>query len=283
MFKKMIKVLGLSLLAISVFTACSDDDDPASPTTYESIFVHWMNDSTEVSFKDMTTTDLNGETVIGLQNFITDAIVPQDVNETFVTAVDEYEARQLYAYHIIGEDGFSASGVKGYPNNSWYELGKGYINFESRDVSFPDVPEENFDIAGAYNIKATKHIMIKRKFDVFMNDSVNAFFELDNMPVETVLNFDNVNEDAIPLKSFVDSLVAEAAGWDTPVVIDPSAHFYNMSSADDYGPTDSLTWTQLQTGFWLKDSQKTIFTDPELRDRNRYKLKFLENIIVYEL
>ncbi|HXK50215.1 MAG TPA: hypothetical protein PKW56_07090 [Clostridiales bacterium] len=31
MFKKMIKVLGLSLLAVSVFTACTDDSDPVIP------------------------------------------------------------------------------------------------------------------------------------------------------------------------------------------------------------------------------------------------------------
>ncbi len=281
MFKKMIRVLGLSLLVISVFTACSDDDDPASPTTYESIFVHWMNDSTEVSFKNMTTTDLNSETVIGLQNFITDANVPQDADATFFTAVDEYEARQLYAYHIIGEDGFSASGVKGYPNNTWYELGKGYINFESRDVSFPDVPEENFDIAGAYNVKETRHIAIKRKFDMVCNDTINFFYELDGMPTVEVVNFDGVNENAIALTSFFAKAVEDSINIGVINDNNLPSMMFNIRSADDWGPSTELTWTQLQTGYWLTKSLKTIFTDPALTG-GAYKLKYLEKITAHE-
>ena len=36
MFKKMIKVLGLSLLAVSIFTACTDDEDPVVPADGQS-------------------------------------------------------------------------------------------------------------------------------------------------------------------------------------------------------------------------------------------------------
>lgn len=280
MFKKMIKVLGLSLLAVTVFTACSDDDDPASPTTYESIYVHWMNDSTKISFKDMDTADINGETVIELQSFITEDIVPQDPDTTFYTSVDGIEARQLYSYQIVGEDGFSAS-VKGYPNNSWYELGKGYINFESRDVSFPDVPEENFDIAGAYNVKATKHINIKRKFDVICNDTINYFYELDEMPTVMIQNFDGVDEEAIALSSFFTQAVEDSVQIDVINDTDLPNMMFNVRSADDWGPAAELTWDQLQTGYWLTKSLKTIFTDATL-EGGAYKVKYLEKITAHE-
>lgn len=280
MFKKMIKVLGLSLIAISVFTACSDDDDPASPTTYESIYVHWMNDSVSVSFENITSVDLNGEKVIELQSFITDAIVPQDPDTSFYTDVDGIEARQLYSYHIVGGDGFSAS-VKGYPNNSWYELGKGYINFESRDVSFPDVPEENFDIAGAYNIKETKHIKIKRKFDVICNDTINYFYNLDNMPTVTIQNHDGIDEEAIALSSFLTQAVEDSIQINVINNTDLPNMMFNIRSADDWGPSAELTWDQLQTGYWLTTSLKTIFTDASLTG-GAYKVKYLEKITAHE-
>ncbi|MDD3045585.1 MAG: hypothetical protein PHF33_09035 [Candidatus Delongbacteria bacterium] len=281
MFKKMIKVLGLSLLAVSLFTACSDDDDPASPTNYENIFVHWMNDSAVVSFEGKPTTDLNGETVIGLQNFITDANVPQDADSTFFTAVDEFEARQLYSYHIIGDDGFSASGVKGYPNNTWSELGYGYINSVSRDVSFPDVVEDNFDIAGAYNVKATRHIKINRKISVVCNDTINYFYDLKDMPTVIIPNHDGIDEEAIELTSFLEKAADDSLQIDVINDANLPNMMFNIRSADDWGPSTELTWTQLQTGYWLTKSLKTIFTDAALTG-GAYKVKYLEKITAHE-
>jgi hypothetical protein len=281
MFKKMIKVLGLTLLAMTIFTACTEDEDPASPTTYESIFVHWMNDSVSVSFENLATVDLNGEKVIGLQSFITDAIVPQDADSTFYTAVDEYEARQLYSYHIIGEDGFSASGVKGYPNNTWYELSKGYINFETRDVSFPDDPAVEFDIAGAYNVKATSHIAIKRKIDVDCNDSIDYFYDLENMPTVVIPNHDGIDEEAIALSSFLTKAAQDSIQINVINDANLPNMMYNIRSADDWGPSVELTWAQLQTGYWLTTSLKTIFTDPALIG-GAYKVKYLEKITAHE-
>lgn len=281
MFKKMLLTLTGIMLVSTLFIACTDDEDPASPTTYESIFVHWMNDSVSVSFEDLATVDLNGEKVIGLQSFITDAIVPQDTDSTFYTSVDEYEARQLYSYHIIGEDGFSASGVKGYPNNTWYELSKGYINFESRDVSFPDDPAVEFDIAGAYNVKATSHIAIKRKLDVVCNDSIEYFYDLDTMPTVIIPNHDGVNEEAIALSNFLTKAADDSLQINVINDTNLPNMMFNIRSADEYGPSTEMTWAQLQTGYWLTKSLKTIFTDPALIG-GAYKVKYLEKITAHE-
>jgi hypothetical protein len=275
MFKKMIKTLGLTLLAVSIITACSDDDKKTTePTVYESIFVHWMNDSTEVSFENMPSVDLEGEKAIVLTSFITDDIVPGDSICTEIIKDVAYEARPLYSYRVVGEDGFSAN-VKGYPNNIWSDMDNGFILFDTRDVKFPDVPEENFDIAGAYNVKATKHIHIFRKFDVFVNDTVNAIFNLDEMPSAVITNHLGEDEDAISLKSFIDSLVVKY-----PAIV-PENVTYNMKSVDNFGPTDNMTWAQFQTGYWLKNTKQTYFTDAGLTG-GRYKLKLLEKITVHE-
>lgn len=281
MLKKMVKVLGLSLLALTIFTACSDDDDSTSPTTYENIYVHWMGDSTNVSFEGMPTEDINGDQMIILTNFITDDIVPQDADSTYYSIVDnQYEARGLYSYQVVGDDGFCAS-IKGYPNNTWYDLGKGYIGFESRDVTFPDDPAENFDIAGAYNVKETRHINILRKFDVVCNDTINFFYDLKDMPTQTITNHDGLPEEAIALTSFLEKAVEDSVEIEVINTANLSNMMYNVRSVDDWGPSLELTWTQFQTGYWLLESMKTIFTDGSLAG-GAYKVKYLEKITAHE-
>jgi hypothetical protein len=270
--KKMIKVLGLAILAVSIFTACSDDDSSTDPKTYESIYVHWNGDSTNVSFENMATIDVDGEKAITLSKFITEDNIPGDSICTFWNKGTEYQARQLYSYKIVGEDGFSA-GMKGYPNNIWDHMGKGFIMYDTRNVIFPD---EQIDLAGAYNVKATKHIEINRKFDVIINDTINVHYDLEKMATESVLNPDSVMEDAIPLSSFITKAVE-----DSVYLGQPENLMYNFRSADDFGPSTDLTWTQLQTGYWLKTSAKTHFTDPALTT-SRYKVKFIEKITAHE-
>jgi hypothetical protein len=134
----------------------------------------------------------------------------------------------------------------------------------TRNVIFPD---DLIDLAGAYNVKEAGHIFVVRKFDVETPDT-SLFYELDGMPVVQVLNFEDQLEDALSLADFV-----------TGVAQDPSAMSYNIVAVDGYGPSSDMTWEEFQTGYWLLETEKTIFTDPAL-DSGPYKLKALERIEV---
>ncbi|MDA3886232.1 MAG: hypothetical protein PF638_11620 [Candidatus Delongbacteria bacterium] len=270
------------MIILAMLAGCSDDDDGSTgTTTYENIYVHWMGDSTNVSFQGMNTVDLNGDEAIKLSSFITDAIVPQDADSTFVSTLDvQDDALKLYSYKIAGDDGFCAS-IKGYPNNTWAEMGKGYIMFESRNVTFPDDPANNFDIAGAYNIKETRHIDILRKFDVICNDSISIHYDLEKMPTVMVDNHDGVQEEAIALTSFLDQAIADSINIDVLNNNMLATSDFNVRSVDNWGPQIALTWAQFQTGYWLLESNKTIFTDGSLAG-GEYKVKFLEKITIDE-
>lgn len=245
-------------LSLSVLGACGEDD-PAAPDTSEYVFVHHEGDSTQVWLDDLDSIEVEGLTAVHLDELVDTTLVPmyEDNDEVL------HDARFLYAYRIVGDDGFSAS-ARDYPDNTWDQMPLGYILADTRDVVFPD---DVIDLPGAYNVKETRHVRLLRKFDVVAADTT-AFYELADMPVVQVENFEAQLEDAIALSEFVSELIA-----------DPAAHSYHITALDGYGTIDPMTWTQLQTGYWLLETQRTIFTDPELTS-GRYKLKVLERIDV---
>lgn len=245
--------------ALAVLPACSEDETIGPETPGEYVWVHLEGDSAKILLDDLPPIDVDGQTAVHLDELVDTTIVPmyEDKGGTF------HEARVLYAYKIVGEDGFSAS-IRGYPDNIWEHMPLGYILTATRNVVFPD---EAIDLAGAYNVKATRHVYVLRKLDVVAPDTT-AFYELEGMPVTQVENFEAQMEDAIALSEFVSALIA-----------DPAARSYYIEAVDGFGTTDPMTWTQLQTGYWLLETRQTIFTDPAL-DSGRYKLKMLERIEV---
>ncbi|MDD3641885.1 MAG: hypothetical protein PHQ19_00250 [Candidatus Krumholzibacteria bacterium] len=244
-------------LSLAVMGACSEDETAAPETQSEYLLVHHEGESTQVWLGDLPSIDVDGQTAVHLDELVDTSLVPmyEDKGGAF------HDARVLYAYRIAGEDGFSAS-VKGYPDNTWDQMPLGYILAATRDVVFPD---EAIDLPGAYNVKASRHVYVKRKFDVIAPDTT-AFYELEQMPVVQVENFEAQLEDAVALSGFVSALIA-----------DPASRSYYITALDGYGTADPMTWTQLQTGYWLLETQKTIFTDPALTS-GPYKLKMLERI-----
>ncbi len=249
----------LIALALAVLPACSDDATSPPEEVGEWIRVHFEGDSTQVYLNDLPSIDVDGEEAVRLDEFVDTSIVHMYVDKDD----NQHDARFLYAYRIVGDDGFSAS-KKGYPDNTWDQMPLGYILKSTRRVMFPD---EAIDLPGAYNVKETRYIHVLRKFDVIAADT-SAFYELADMPVVQVENFEAVTEDAVRLSDFVSELIA-----------DPASHSYNITALDGYGTIDPMTWEELQTGYWLLETEKTIFTDPDL-NTGRYRLRVLRQIEV---
>ncbi len=248
-------------LSTILLIGCSKESknpiEPVQEVSY--LWIHFANDSTKIEFDNLPKIDADGEEAIQLSSFIDTTIIPifRDKDN------NPYDARVLYAYKIVGDDGFSAS-KKGYPDNIWDHLKLGHILTQTRQVVFPD---DKIDLAGAYNVKQARHIYIFQKFDVDTPDTT-AFVELQNLTSVTVTNPDGIIEKAIQLKDFILIFIAT-----------PEIYHYNMLTLDNFGPTSDMTWDQFQTGYWLLTSQKTMFTGPDL-DSGRYKLKVLEKILV---
>jgi hypothetical protein len=252
----------LSSVFVLAFSGCSKEDSNPVATTDDSdkyMWVHFNNDSTKISFKDLPKFSADGEEAIQLNSFIDTSLIHMFVNNS-----GTYDSRSLYSYQVVGDDGFSASGSKGYPNNIWDHLFLGHIITSNRQIIFPD---NKIDLPGAYNVKTARHIYIHRKFDLGFTDSAH-FVDLNKITPVQILNPDNVLENAIPLKDVVITNVSN-----------PNIYTYNIRSLDDFGPTTDMTYAQFQTGYWFLNSQVTKFTDTTLVG-GRYKLKVLEKILI---
>jgi hypothetical protein len=255
--------LRLAALSCLLFTSsyCSKDETntPVTPNDADQYFwIHMGSDSTKIMFSALPAFNADGEQAVQLSSFIDTLLVPMYHDKNGIG----YDARALYSYQIVGEDGFSASKNRGYPNNIWEQLKLGHVMKSSRQVIFPDA---KIDLAGAYDVKKARHIYIYRKIDITVADSTK-FVELQAISPVQVTNSGGTLENAIPLSAVISALL--------PV---PGALKFNMLSLDGYGPTATMTWVQMQTGYWLLTSQATLFTDATLTG-GRYKLKVLQKL-----
>lgn len=257
---RLLSVLVVMILCLAAITGC-DKDNPTKPEPEPEnyLWIHFKSDSIKIEFEALPKIDADGEEAIQLSSFVDTTLIHpfRDKNG------NPHEARKLYSYQIVGDDGFSAS-VKGYLNNTWEHLTLGHILTKTRQVVFPD---DKIDLAGAYNVKTARHIYIHRKFDVMTPDTT-TFVELRKLTPTSVTNLNGQIENALLLKDFVTALIAT-----------PENQQYNLRTLDDFGPSTDLTWDQFQTGYWLLTSETTMFTDPTL-NTGKYKLKVLEKILV---
>jgi hypothetical protein len=262
LFRYKFSLLFTILITFLILSCDKDDNNPTGPDTSSDsfLYVHFLGDSTKVLYENLPKIDADGEEAIQLSSFVDTTLISMYTAKSG----DKFDRRVLFGYRCVGGDGFYA-GIKGYSDISWAALGVGHIMTASRNVIFPD---DKIDLPGAYNVKETRHIYIYRKFDV---DSLGTTNLVELQDIEssktTIENHDGDQEAALPLAAFIEQ-----------VVVNPSDYTYNLRSVDDYGP-DALTWAQLQTGYWLLESEKTIFTDTFL-EGGKYKLKELDKIVV---
>ena len=140
------RMMLFSVFCLVFMLGCSkDDSNPSGSTpTDASIWIHMDGDSTEILFSELPKIDADGEEAIQLSEFIDTTLIPMfDDGDTL------WDARSLYGYQIMGEDGFSASGSRGYLDNRWEEMALGHIVVSTGRAIFPD---ELIDLAGAYNV-----------------------------------------------------------------------------------------------------------------------------------
>lgn len=264
LLKRTSVLLLIGALTFSLVTGCSKDDSNnpinTAPPAESYMTVKHDGNSTQVAFGDCAKIDADGQEAIQLNEFITTDIVPAYTDKDEV----DWDARSLYSYEILATDGYSPSGVKGYPNNIWDHMSLGHLLTANRQVVFPD---EKIDLPGAYNVKDAIEIIVHRKFDITAADTAD-FFELSDITTTRVNNWDGLEEDAVPLADFVTALIPN-----------PQSYVYNMLSLDQYSPPDDLNWEKFQTGYWLLDSKRTIFTHAEVTS-GKYGVRVLEKILV---
>jgi hypothetical protein len=152
---------------------------------------------------------------------------------------------QIYAYRVIGSDGFYAA-KKGSPDNVWEHLQKGYLKLKDRRATF----ESSLGLLGRYYVKDVASIELLRKIDTkFKEEEKPSFSLIVDMPTATYLDsaeaFYN-GQTGIRLSDFVDTLTST-----------PENYTYNLISAR--GEEMTFSWLELQTGWWLLGLDVTKF------------------------
>jgi len=243
-----------------MLSGCDSSTDPNPPIQDQQIIlVQHKDDSARIDLNTLLFFEIDGERAVRLSELIDTNLVPPFRDKQG----DAWESRRLYAYHIIADDGFSASGSRGYPNNVWEHMLLGHIMIRTRQVVFP---KDNIDLAGAYNVKGAARILLKRKIDLVLPDST-TFVELAGIIPHSVTNPNGDSELAIPFESIVRSIIPT-----------PEAFTYTIKALDGAGPDTAIPWNQFQSGYWLINSERSMFTDPAL-STGMYRLSALEQII----
>ena len=256
------------LLVLGFLAGCSNDEENdngnGNGTQPVIVKLYLGTDSTEINLRDLTSFEIESEDAVFLNNLISQNFVQPWLDNDSLA----WDMRPLHAYRLIGSDGYSPYFHSNhYPDLWWDYTFLGYIFVESRNVIFPD---SLIDLPGAYNVDDNDRIQIYRKFDICTSTDT-AFVELADITAVPVLNDSGNTENALPLADFilaVDTLVAN-----------PTIYTYKVVAVDGFTQNTALTWEQMQTGYWLLESQKTWFLADSLHT-GRYKIKAVKEIDV---
>jgi hypothetical protein len=257
---RVLQVIALGCCAL--VAGCSEKSDKgAGPSPESGVTIQVvLGDLTDtVSVDGLPCDTIDGKVAVRLSAFVRSEFIKPYTDKDSVA----HDTRGLYAYRLAGEDGFNPHDDRGYDDNVWEHLDLGYYLIDDDRAIFPD---ENIDLPGAFNVKSLRTIRVFRKIDV-VTDTATAFIEIDDLPVVQVQNLAGEPENAVGLWRCVDAYVS-----------DLTAHGFRLRTVDSFS-TPTITWDQLQTGYWLLNTQRTIFTAPEL-NQGKYKVSVLESIDV---
>lgn len=196
----------------------------------------------------------------GLEQFVpVDALSDLIVHEDD----DNEEWRDLFYFWPTASDGFSARN-KGYDDLDWQNWLQGYYIPElDNRVYFPQFEEMNI---GAYNVKYMQDIYVFRGIRSVITDTLSVVYELNAMDTQQIENYDGEMEDAIALADFI------------------PPHFTAIDSvafvAVD-GWEKTYTPEEINDGYWLVNSQKTIFPGFPEMSGSKKKFKWLKTIMIY--
>lgn len=229
--KKLILLL-LSLLLLFMLVACSEkDDDPITP---------------------------DATMGYSLDQFITKGVVNDSVD---ITAADSVDYRSLFAYQIVGSDGWSPrqSSNAGY-DLSWNQFKAGYlIPTDEGRTYFTDTT-----LPHAFRVKYAQTVQLHRKVDVIAPNHSQKMVELNGLTIETIANWDNLNESAVKLSDLL-----AGATYDSVMFSDPIG--YQLV----YYPNE------IAQGYYLLHSEKTLFPTSLGLSNRKNKFKRLATMTIY--
>ncbi len=167
----------------------------------------------------------------------------------------------IYAYRVIGSDGFYAA-KKGSPDNTWEQIQKGYLRLSDRMAAF----DASLGLEGRYYVKDVASIELLRKIDVNVSQGRDSTFLIEDKHVETFVDSADAfynGRPGIRLSEFIQPL--------TPT---PEDYVYDLLSVR--GEKRRFSWSEIQTGWWLRDLDLTKFYPDLGADSKMSRLQYIE-------
>lgn len=250
-----------------LLTACSEKDDnttsPNNPTppamaTVSDNDITMPAENTVFPDSILVNTTYND---VAVQAVPLSYFVPKATTDLLVGNTSDDETQYLFAYHLVASDGFNPRD-RGYNDLTWDKLKTGYLlpNNSFRSYFASDSIETAFDV------KNLKTIKMYRAVQVIKVDRSKVLFEINTLPTYQVANHDSVMEAAVKLQDFITEYITTT----------PANYAYELS--DNTGYVKTFTWAQIQDGYWLKESKRTIFPSFSDLPNNMKKFKKLMSI-----
>jgi hypothetical protein len=261
------KLLLPALLFLFIMFGCSEKDDnttspntpqpPAMATVADSVFSFPAEDTSfPVDIIQQVTYNGESANAIPLSYFITKSMADQLVEST-----TDDETRKLFAYQIVASDGFNPRN-RGYADMVWDTLNTGYLlpNNTFRTYFPSDVVPTAFDVKNAATIKMFRAVQVVKA------DGSVVLFEMNGLQEYQTANYDSLNEAAVKLKDFITTYITTT----------PASYKYELvDNTETY--VKEYTWDQIQDGYWLKETKRTIFPSyPDMPNSSRKFKKLMK-------
>ena len=241
----LVTLLGASLVAVGgTLAGCGRDS--FVPETSDLLTQVDFGEGIEVAapagtsvrlFADYTPSTYNGRPAIPLQE-----LVGADV----VTHPD------LYGYRFIGTDGFYANMPgKGYGDNTWSQLGIGYLDLVDIRVLF----ETTLDpmLRKGHNVKYVIRVEVLRSIDVAWSDGRKLAPVEDVAPVTVPAGY--------PEAGTAGLLLADVVTLVLPDDIVPDNQLHRVLGRDGTGLPRLLTWEEMHAAYYLPGSDRIVLEE----------------------
>lgn len=197
----------------------------------------------------MATVTVDGADAVPLSELIPTTLIPPYDNRTPDDTTDDIDRRPLYAYRVIGSDGYSAHESRGESDNSWKHMELGGISTDGTRAIF----DPSLGLPGRYSVDNVAAIEIYRMVEV-IHDTDTVMVELAEQTT-TDLGGDTV---AVALTEIVSAVPA------------PRSRGFTIAALDGFTGISPFAYDTLQTGYWLLAQDQTLF-DPDLGGRSRIR------------
>ena len=188
-------------------------------------------------FADSTPTTYNGRPAIPLQELI---------------GADVVTHPDLYGYRFIGTDGFYANMPgKGYGDNTWSQLGIGYLDLVDFRVLFETALDPM--LRKGHNVKYVIRVDVLRSIDVVWNDGRKLAPVEDVAPVTVPAGY--------PEAGTAGLLLADVLTLVLPDDIVPDNQLHRVLGRDGTGLPRLLTWEEMHAAYYLPGSDRIVLEE----------------------